>query len=179
MGVELFADRKEVKVFVRPEQVPAQGPLYVGVPRSSRRCTLVACISLDGRSLLPTVITRTKTINSLVFDRGLSFKNVRIFPSETSFITGNIFARWVREVFIPKVQKRRAFLRRVLGNFNEKAVLIMDGCSTHKVEEVFPLLAATGIVVRFLVPILHISHTRWTWEYSGSAKVSSGQTRIT
>ena len=156
MGVEMFADRKEVKVFVRPEQIPADGPLYVGVPRSSRRCMVVACIALNGSTLIPTIITRTITLNSHVFDRGYSFRNVRVFSTETSFITGNIFHRWVCEVFIPRVNQTRSFLRTALGPFNDKAVLIMDGCSAHKVEELQPIFEANRIVVRFLVP--HSSH---------------------
>ena len=32
MGVELFADRKEVKVFVRPNQVPEEGPCKLVFP---------------------------------------------------------------------------------------------------------------------------------------------------
>ena len=112
--------------------------------------------SLDGEALTPTIITRTKTINSYIFERGYSFRNVRIFSSDTSFINGNIFHRWVREVFIPKVEETRASLRSCLGPFNDKAVLIMDGCSSHTVEGLEQLFAEKRIEVRFLVP--HSSH---------------------
>ena len=111
MGVELFADRKEVKVFVRPDQVPDDGLLQVGVPRSSRRCTLVACISLNGDTMVPTIITRTKTVNSRIFDRGFSMNDLRLFSSKNSFITGNIFSRWVNEVFLRDVEAKREQLR--------------------------------------------------------------------
>ena len=74
MGVEMFADKKDVKVFVRPEAVPPSGNLHVGVPRTSKRCTLVACISLDGETVTPTII-KTKNINSRLFDHGYSFEN--------------------------------------------------------------------------------------------------------
>ena len=60
MGVELFADRKEVKDSVRPNQVPEEGDVQVGLPRSARRCTLVACISPNGDTMIPTIITKTK-----------------------------------------------------------------------------------------------------------------------
>ena len=60
MGVELFADRKEVKAFVRPNQVAADGTVQVGLPRSARRCTLVACFSPNGDTMIPTIITKTK-----------------------------------------------------------------------------------------------------------------------
>ena len=46
-----------------------------------------------------------------------------------------VFAHWLREVFFPAVdERRRVSLRRQLGTFNEKAVLIMDGCKCHKIE---------------------------------------------
>ena len=73
MGVELFPDRrKEVMVYVRPEQVRRHGPLFVGIPRTSRRCMLIACISLNGETLKGTIITRMKPVNSTVFEKGFS-----------------------------------------------------------------------------------------------------------
>ena len=65
MGVEMFADKKDVKVFVRPEAVPPSGNLHVGVPQTSRRCTLVACIAPDGNKMTSTIITKTKTFKNL------------------------------------------------------------------------------------------------------------------
>ena len=157
MGAEMFADRrKEVMVYVRPEQVQPHRPLYAGVPRTTRRCTLIGCISLCGETMKPTIITRTKTINSMVFDNGYSMETLRVFSTENSFITGGVFSRWLREVFVPHVEKKREYLRSKLGNFDDKAVLIMDGCSAHKIEEHRAFLAEKRIHVRFLVP--HTSH---------------------
>ena len=82
MGIELFADRrKEVMVYVRPEQVRRHGPLYIGIPRTSRRCTLIARISLNGETLKATIITRTKTVNSIVFEKGFSLQNFDLFTT--------------------------------------------------------------------------------------------------
>ena len=50
MGVEMFADRKDIKVFVRPHQVPSRGHLHVGIPMTRRECALVSCICLDGEA---------------------------------------------------------------------------------------------------------------------------------
>ena len=44
MGVELYADKNEVMVFMRPGDVPTNGNLLIGVERSPRRCTLIGCI---------------------------------------------------------------------------------------------------------------------------------------
>ena len=74
-GFELFADKSdEVMVYVRPDRVQPHRPLYVGVPRTTRRITLVACITLAGETLTPTIITRTKTVNSLVLTGGIRWK---------------------------------------------------------------------------------------------------------
>ena len=108
MGAEMFADRKkEVMVYVRQEQVQPHRPLYVGVPRTTRRCTLIGCISLCGETVKPTIITRTKTINSLVFDNGYSMETLRLFSTENSFITGDVFSRKLRGVFVPRRKEAR------------------------------------------------------------------------
>lgn len=153
MGIELFADRrKEVMVYVRPEQVRRHGPLYIGIPRTSRRCTLIACISLSCETLKATIITRTKTVNSIVFEKGFSLQNFDLFTTENSFITGEVFSKWLREVYVPHAEAKRALLRSKLGPFSDKAVLIVDGCATHKIDGLQDFLAEKRIHVRFLVP---------------------------
>ena len=72
MGAERFADRKHVNVFVPHERAPNDGSVAIGIERSTRRCTLVGCISADGTRLKPTIITRNKTLNSRLFEKGLS-----------------------------------------------------------------------------------------------------------
>ena len=86
----MFVDCKDVMVFVRPRNIPANGHIYVGVERSSRRCTLVAYIGLDGDTLIPTVLTKTKTVNSYLFDRGYSVNTLLHFNTENSFITADV-----------------------------------------------------------------------------------------
>ena len=106
MGVEMYADRKDIMVFVRIENVPEIGNLFVGVERSRRRITMIACICLDGGKLIPTILTKTKTINSLLFDRGYSVDDVKILSTENSFLTAVTFEIWLNEVFLPAVRKR-------------------------------------------------------------------------
>ena len=65
--------------------------------------------------MIPTIITKTKTVNSRIFDRGFSLKDFRLFSTKNSFITINIFSRWVNEVFLKKVEKKRARLRRMMA----------------------------------------------------------------
>ena len=56
------------------------------------------------------------------------------------------------EVFVPAVDERRAALRQQLGTFDEKDVLIIDGCKAHKIELFRELLAQKNMTVVFLVP---------------------------
>ena len=127
MGVELYADKKDVMVFVRPGDVPTNGNLLIGVERSSRRCTLIACIGLDGDTLKPTILTKTKTINSFLFERGYSPRTVKVLSTESSFVTAVIFEIWLRDVFLPAVEEKRAELREIPGEFDDRAVLILEG----------------------------------------------------
>ena len=157
MGAEMFADRKRVFVYVPENKVPKRGPLFVGVSRSTRRCTLLACICSDGTTLCPTIITRTKTINSLVFEQGgYTSKTLHLYSTENSFITNEVFGEWLCDVFLPEIVERRKWLAETLGTFNDRAVLILDGCSSHKSEAFVELLRRHNVTVLFLVP--HSSH---------------------
>ena len=83
-------------------------------------------------------------------------KNFQLFCTENSFINGDVFSKWLSEAFLGHVEKKRKFLRSKLGNFNDWAVLIMDGCSAHKIEEHREFLATKRIRVKLLVA--HTSH---------------------
>ena len=104
--MELFADRKDVMVFIRHGDVPPSGNLIVGVERSSRRCTLIACIGLDGDTLKPTILTKTKTVNSFLFERGYSPDTVKIMSTENSFVTAAVFERRLNDVSSRRSKKR-------------------------------------------------------------------------
>ena len=156
MGVELYADKKEVVVFVRPGDVPRNGNLLIGDERSPRRCTLIGCIGLDGDALKPTILTKTKTINSFLFQRGYSPRTVKILSTGSSFVTTAIFEIWLRDVFLPAVEEKRAELREIPGEFDDRAVLILDGCSSHLNGQFRQLLGEHRVTMRFLVS--HTSH---------------------
>ena len=156
MGAERFADRKRINVFLPDHLAPVHGGILVGVPRSSRRCTLIACIAMDGSTLDPAIITRTRRMNSAVFEKGYGKENLTVFSTKNSFITSEVFGLWLQKIFLPYVENRRAQLRRRLGQFNEDAVLIMDMCSCHTAESHVQALRARHITVTFLVP--HTSH---------------------
>ena len=58
----------------------------------------------------------------------------------------------MKGVFIPRVEATRESLRRRLGTFDERAVLILDGCSSHVNEQYRALLESKNITMLFLVP---------------------------
>ena len=155
MGAERFADRKAVFTFL-PPQVDAERDATLGVRRTSNRCTLVACIALDGTTLMPTVITKTRMVNTNVFEKGYGPENVALFSTKNSFIRGDVFGDWLREVFVPYVVETRARLHREIGRFDDTAVLVLDGCSAHRLDDHTELLRANGIETAFLPP--HSSH---------------------
>ena len=155
MGAERFADRKHVMVFL-PDDENAHDGVAVGIPRSTRRCTLVACIALDGSRLKPAIITKTRRVNSAVYENGYDTGNLIVYSTKTSFITSDVFGRWLRDIFIPYVEETRRSLHERLGEFDDRAVLVLDKCAAHTNPAHRQLLAEKNITMRFLVP--HSSH---------------------
>ena len=130
--------------------------MLVGIPRTSYRCTLIACVALDGSRLKPAIITKNKTVNTIVFEKGYDTNALKLFHTKNSFITGEVFGQWLNDVFLPYVEEKREQLRRQRGDFNERAVLIMDGCTSHKLEQFLNLLESKNITAVFW---FHIPHT--------------------
>ena len=60
----------------------------------------------DGDTLKPTILTKTKTINSFLFQRGYAPRTVKILSTESSFVTTVIIEIWLREVFLPAVEEK-------------------------------------------------------------------------
>ena len=92
----------------------------------------MVCIVLDGSRLTPAVVIKNVTVYSLLFEKGYDSDNVVLYTTKNSFVTGDVFWKWLCDVFIPYVEAKREALRQRLGTFYERAVLILDGCSSHK-----------------------------------------------
>ena len=134
MGAKRYADAKYVKVFVHQEHDRGQGK-EIGVPRSSRRVTLMVCIVLDGSRLTPAVVIKNVAVNSLLFENGYDPENITIDTTANSFVIGEVFGRLLCDIFIPYVEAKQEALRQRLGAFEDRVVLILDGCSSNKIEE--------------------------------------------
>ena len=151
----MFADRKRVYVFVRRSRTTPNTRPTVGVPCSTRRCTLIGCICLDGTRLCPAVI-KTKTISSAVFaEGGYTSNRLKIYSTENSFVD-NVFGEWLCDVLLPEIEGRRAELRQRLGAFNERAVLIFDGLKVHTMEPFIELMRRHNVTT--VVLVAHTSH---------------------
>ena len=155
MGAERYADKKRVNVLI-PSRMEHRDGMEVGVPRTVNRCTLLGCMGLDGTRVKPAIITNNKTLNSLIFESGYSPEKLTVYSTTNSFITSDVFFQWLTDIFIPHVEATRETLRRRLGTFNERAVLILDGCSSHTSERFWQFLESKNITMMFLVP--HSSH---------------------
>ena len=157
MGAEMFADRKRVYVFARDQDVLNHRNLQVGVPRSTRRCTLIAGIALDGTKLGVGLIAKTMTISSVVFaEGGYMSDRIRFYHTDNSFMNNDVFGLWITDVLIPEIERRRADLREKIGTYDERAVLIMDGLKCHTMEPIVELLRRHNVTVLLLVA--HSSH---------------------
>ena len=105
MGAERYADRKGVYTFL-PRNTPWGTNVDLGVPRTSNRCTLVVCISLDGTTLTPAIITKTRTISSRVFECGYDQQKVRFFSTQNSFNIGDVLGNGRTTCSSPASKKR-------------------------------------------------------------------------
>ena len=75
---------------------------------------------------------------------------------QNSFINSEVFLSWARDVFLPEVEERRAWLRRYVPGASMKAVLIMDQCTCHTTPAFNELMRRFRVETCLLVP--HTSH---------------------
>ena len=92
------------------------------VPRGTRHATLVACIEADGTSTKPLVIIQQATIRERLITEGWTPRKVMIQHSESGYINKPIFLRWINDIFIPDVERRREDLAMPL----QQAFLVME-----------------------------------------------------
>ena len=76
--------------------------------------------------------------------------------TENSFVTADVFEIWLNEVFLPAVEEKRRERTAKLGEFNDRALLILDGCSSHLRGLFREVLDEHRVMMRFLPS--HTSH---------------------
>ena len=124
----------------------------VGVPCSTRKCALIGCVSPDGTRLRYAIITKTVTISSVVLTEcGFPSNRLKICLTQNSFINNDVFGKWLCDVLLKEIEMRRAWLRERLGDYDDRAVHILDGLKCHTTEPFVELLRRHNVTVVVLV----------------------------
>lgn len=123
-GFQSFADAKELTLVVPVTFIDKEGVYPVN--RSSKRATMIGCISLNGTALKPCVITSNKTKERSLNSMGYHDDNVLIISQESGFVNIEAFAYWADMVFFPEVRRRRIHYK-----YEGTCVLMLDGCTSH------------------------------------------------
>ena len=137
VGSQDWADRKPRSVIV-PHQARRVRIEY-SVPRSEKRISCIAAISMAGDTLMPLLVIHRKTIDQAVWEEGWKDgQDFLIRSNDTSYVTRDIFKEYLTIVFLRYVETVRESLN--LHDF--PAVLLCDNCSAHIDEEIMLLLAS-------------------------------------
>jgi hypothetical protein len=127
-GHQGLADRTDIKVIVSDN---FEGDV-VEVPdsRANSRSTMLVCISACGTTLPPLIIVQRKTTEHELYDIGYTPDKLSLAHQENEFINTELFDSWVFDVFLPRVDSRRAEL-----SCPGWAVVLLDGCSCHSSDQ--------------------------------------------
>jgi hypothetical protein len=145
MGHQDWADRQDKLCFV---PVAHQGDVvYVAVPRTGKRITIVTGIAADGSYVKPLVVIPRKTVDDDLPTTGLTPRKIAVMHQPKGFIDQDIFLFWARNHLVPDFQRRREELQ-----YDGPAVLILDGCTAHAGAEFEQLCTDNKIICVFLPP---------------------------
>ena len=150
-GINEYANAKTKQVVV-DENFPGDQTHYP-VERNTNSSTLVACIAADGSAIPPLLVVKHRTIRQILLRKCWTEEKVRFAHSDSGFITRDIFMRWLNDTFIPNVDERR----RLFGDPEQTAYLLLDNCSSHKSQDIVDLCEENNIqIVYFVANTTHI-----------------------
>ena len=144
-GFDKFADKKNCSIVV-PNNINNTNWFHC-VSRNEKRTTLIACVSADGGYVKPMVVAR-ESIDMELFELGFTPDRVAYTRSSTGYITTEIFEEWITKVFIPHIN----CLKLQYDRLDQRALLLMDGCSCHSSENIDEILFSNGIDTFQFVP---------------------------
>ena len=104
----------------------------------------------------PLIIIKRKTIETTLFERGLTPNKVMLAHSESGYMTEQIFNNWLDLVFVPHVTQVRHQLGDGANPYEGKGLLICDGFSAHISNKFFDVCEKLNLQVFFLPA--HSSH---------------------
>ena len=145
-GINELANAKRKRVLVPHRHTG--GTVKYPIERNTSHATLVACIAADGTAIKPLVIIKEVSIRQRLVQEGWTRHKVMFGHSQTGYINKELFMRWLREVFIADVARRRLDFEMP----TQRAVLMMDNCSVHIDEAVLEILTANNITAVFIPP---------------------------
>ena len=119
------------------------------VPPSINRITALVTIFLDGTTTPPLVIVPTSTVQKSAFHYLENCVDGIIEHQDNGYMNNELFQLYLERILIPTIDYKKKMYPELI---NMKPVVILDGCSSHRVE----MLREKGIVPVFLPP--HSSH---------------------
>jgi hypothetical protein len=140
-----WVDSRIEKVIVPIEFPDANIPMPVN--RQSTRSTLLGAITADGGRLKPLVIVSRETLETELYENGLSPSRVMYAKQENAFITRDLFEKWANEVLFPDFSATRASLQ-----YDGHGIVLLDGCSAHLSDYIEDECVWQGIEYIFLPP---------------------------
>ncbi|KAH7815370.1 putative DDE superfamily endonuclease [Monocercomonoides exilis] len=146
-GIQEYVDAKKKKV-ICPKEVD-DGNVTYNVIRDGNLVSLIGCIPLVGPSVVPMLIIKTATVQSIIFGDLLDGVDVVIKNSSKGYCTSQIFLEWLNICFIPHIN-------RLKDEPNKKTVLIADGFRAHSGAEALHVMEQNKICIIFIPP--HSSH---------------------
>jgi hypothetical protein len=98
----------------------------VPVKLQSTRSTFLGAITVAGGRLKPLVIIARETVETELYENGLTPERVMCAKQENAFITRELFAQWANQVLFPYFAGARASL-----GYDGHGVVLLDGCSAR------------------------------------------------
>ena len=140
-----YQDAHEIKVIVNSNY--NSDKIEIPVNRDSKRASLLHCIAADGSYTPPCIILSRKTIETEVFDAGLTPEKVLLLHQTNGFMTNSCFDLWFYQKFIPYLQKKREDLC-----YFGSCIIIMDQFGSHCCKTIQEIPEELNIIIQYLPP---------------------------
>lgn len=124
-------------VQVPPKVFAQKGKKQVGAITSAERgvhTTVVACMNSAGMYVPPSIIFPRKRFNPDLYD-GAPTGTLKLY-NETGYMTADLFVKWIKH-----------FIDQVRPSPEKKALLIVDGHSSHKSYQALELAKQNSVVI--------------------------------
>ena len=140
-----YQDAHEIKVIVNSNY--NSDKIEIPVNRDSKRASLLHCIAADGSYTPPCIILSRKTIETEVFDAGLTPEKVLLLHQTNGFMTNSCFDLWFYQKFIPYLQKKREDLC-----YFGSCIIIMDQFGSHCGKTLEEIPEDLNLIIKYLPP---------------------------